>query len=212
MEEHPAADLQKTDLPKSDLPKSDLPKTDLSGTALPEAALPETVPEVRISVRTLVEFLLRSGDIEAGEGAGVSTEAMQMGSRLHRKLQKAAGAEYQAEVPLSVTSPVRDGDLVIRVTVEGRADGIFFEDGKPVIDEIKGVYRDVGDILEPLPVHRAQALCYAWFYAAEHKPAEIGIRITYCSIPTEEIRYLEETLTFDELAAWYAELMEQYRR
>ena len=43
---------------------------------------------VRISVRALVEFLLRSGDIDTRLGSGFDREAMLAGGRIHRKLQK----------------------------------------------------------------------------------------------------------------------------
>ncbi|KAI4452073.1 hypothetical protein C823_006642 [Eubacterium plexicaudatum ASF492] len=44
--------------------------------------------KIKISVRNLVEFILRSGDIDNRGTGGMQTEAMQRGSRLHRKLQK----------------------------------------------------------------------------------------------------------------------------
>ena len=77
--------------------------------------------EITISVRNLVEFILRSGDIKAGTGTMADPEVMQMGSRMHRKLQKSGGKNYQAEVPLSRT--VDCGDY--KITIEGRADGII---------------------------------------------------------------------------------------
>ena len=40
-------------------------------------------PVVRISVRNLVEFILRSGDLD-NRGGSSDREAMQKGSRLHR--------------------------------------------------------------------------------------------------------------------------------
>ena len=42
--------------------------------------------QVKISVRGLVEFIFRSGDIASGDGA-FSREAMAEGSRIHRKIQ-----------------------------------------------------------------------------------------------------------------------------
>ena len=42
---------------------------------------------IRISVRNLVEFILRSGDLDSGKGTA-DKEAMQKGSRLHRKIQR----------------------------------------------------------------------------------------------------------------------------
>ena len=45
----------------------------------------ETRPQIRISVRDLVEFILRSGDLDNRTGAKTDLEAMQAGGRLHRK-------------------------------------------------------------------------------------------------------------------------------
>ena len=99
-----------------------------------------------ISVRSLVEFLLRSGDIDNRRGAGFAdTEAMQMGSRLHRRIQKRMGSNYRAEVPLS--GFFECDDFVI--CIEGRADGILTDEDGVTIDEIKGIMRSV-DLLEEL--------------------------------------------------------------
>ena len=56
-------------------------------------------PVVRISVRNLVEFILRSGDLD-NRGGSSDREAMQKGSRLHRKIQGRMGSHYRAEVSL----------------------------------------------------------------------------------------------------------------
>ena len=66
--------------------------------------------EVRISVRNLVEFILRSGDID-DRRQGSPENAMQEGSRIHRMIQRRMGAEYQAEVALKYTHPT-DGRTV----------------------------------------------------------------------------------------------------
>ena len=51
--------------------------------------------EVRLSVRNLIEFVLRCGSIDSRfSGFDRANE----GSRIHRKLQKAAGQQYHAEV------------------------------------------------------------------------------------------------------------------
>ena len=110
-------------------------------------------PVIRISVRNLVEFILRNGDLESGGTAG-DKEAMLKGSRLHRKIQKQMGSHYQAEVSLKKDTEYED--LILRV--EGRADGIFTQNEKICIDEIKGVYKNLELLAEPVLVHRAQAL------------------------------------------------------
>ena len=95
-------------------------------------------PCIRISVRNLVEFILRHGDIDNRTG-GADKDAMQQGSRVHRKIQRQQGAEYRAEVPLRYQIPC-DGFIL---SVEGRADGIIELPKRVVVDEIKGVFKDL---------------------------------------------------------------------
>ena len=55
--------------------------------------------QIQISVRGLVEFIFRTGDIASGDGS-FSKNAMLEGSRIHRKIQGKMGLNYEAEVPL----------------------------------------------------------------------------------------------------------------
>ncbi|MCR5791861.1 MAG: ATP-dependent DNA helicase [Lachnospiraceae bacterium] len=166
--------------------------------------------EARISVRNLVEFILRSGDIEAGKGSSFDTEAMQAGSRIHRKIQSRQGSSYSAEVKLGRTDLVEIEEGSIELTVEGRADGIISGKKLVVIDEIKGMYADIWKMEKPIEVHRAQAMCYAYIYAKENKKKKMGVRLTYCNLETEDIRYFDEELTVAELEKWYRTLIETY--
>ena len=54
--------------------------------------LPTILQQIRISVRNLVEFLLRCGDIDNRVGQGMQLRAMQEGTRIHKKLQKSMGS------------------------------------------------------------------------------------------------------------------------
>lgn len=164
-------------------------------------------PIVRISVRNLVEFILRNGDLVSGSGTS-DKEAMLKGSRLHRKIQKQMGSHYQPEV--SLKKDTEYDDLILRV--EGRADGIFLQDEKFCIDEIKGVYKKLELMEEPVLVHRAQALCYAWIYLDAHDLEKIDIQMTYAHLDTEVIKRFRETLTRAELKQWYEELTDSYHK
>ena len=55
--------------------------------------------EITVSVRNLVEFILRHGDINS---AAVSSSDMALGTRIHRKLQKQEQeiSDYTPEVRL----------------------------------------------------------------------------------------------------------------
>ena len=222
--------------------------------------------DLRISVRELVEFLLRSGDLD-NRTLGSPEDAMLAGANMHRKLQAEAGDSYRAEVPMALTwvygseeagwpkesgpaaaqgpdgtkiVPKEDAPAAVdehihippahpadterctataplSVTVEGRADGIYSgEDplyGTPAvfIDEIKTTYRRLRNIRQPAAVHLAQARCYAYIQAAQHDLKKVGVRMTYCSLTTGDIRYFHEIYDFEEISMWFAQLMEEYR-
>ena len=93
----------------------------------------------------------------------MDADAMQAGSRLHRKIQKSMGSNYTAEVPLSIELPLSDGEESFLLVVEGRADGVIRnQDDSFIIDEIKCTYRDVKSFTQAEQVHLAQARCYAY--------------------------------------------------
>ncbi len=305
--------------------------------------------KIRISVRNLVEFILREGDIDNRRGGFGEKEAMQEGSRIHRKIQSRMGSGYQAEVPLSfdvrwemeaapsfqkqiiqscerpkpdsdesafmpepdsdesVFMPGSDseesafmqpdsdksafmwepdldksafmpehqeekksgerteeaadtdsGKNILILTIEGRADGIFTEKNpyaeaeikelkepiigaEPVhtylktktvseyddnktdegffglpevvyIDEIKGIYRDVMSLEYPVPVHLAQAKCYAYMVGVKRNLSHIGVQMTYCNLETEELRRFRQIYEKEKLEAWFLDLVGQYRK
>ncbi len=164
--------------------------------------------EIRISVRNLVEFLLRTGNIDNRHRTVGGENALWEGSRIHRLIQRGMGADYHAEVPLSFVYDTPNYQIVI----DGRADGIIENEDGVTIDEIKGTYRDVTKMKEANPIHLAQASCYAYIYALQNNLDEIRIRMTYCNMDTEELKYFFQDYTMQELRAWFDELMESYRR
>ena len=169
---------------------------------------------VKISVRSLVEFVFREGDITSADSGAPNTEAMQLGSKIHRQIQKSMGLGYEAEVSLfalqKMTSREFSSDFILRI--EGRADGIFREDGRVTVDEIKGVYMDVEEMEKPVLVHRAQAMCYAYMIAEAENLPEVEVQMTYCNMETERIRRFQETFTRGEIAAWFTDLMDRYEK
>ena len=137
---------------------------------------------VKLSVRTLVEFVLRCGDIDARAAAGGYDRANE-GARIHRKLQKAAGKGYQAEVSFKATRVV-DG---IEYRLEGRADGIIETPDGYVVDEIKTTSAPAERLTEDYnPLHWAQAKCYAAFLCKEKKLPGVTVQLTYYQVDTEE--------------------------
>lgn len=164
-----------------------------------------TKGQIRISVRQLVEFILRSGDIDNRHHVS-SESAMQEGSRIHRMIQKRMGSEYQAEVSLQYTHETPNYSLA----VEGRADGVVDKGNTFMIDEIKGTYRELFRMKEANPVHLAQAKCYAYMYGVGRDIASVQVRMTYCNMETEEIRYFTHDFEWADLKTWFQNLIKEY--
>lgn len=164
--------------------------------------------QIKISVRNLVEFVLRSGDIDNRRGKSGQKEAMQEGSRIHRKIQRRMGASYQPEVPLKIEIQEEKYQLI----VEGRADGIIIEETGVTIDEIKGVYLDIHTLEAPIEIHLAQAKCYAYIFALKEELQEISVQMTYCNLDTEEIRRFKETFSFEEISMWFSDVIKRYEK
>lgn len=161
---------------------------------------------IKISVRNLVEFVLRSGDLDNRRTSGAEKDAMQAGSRIHRKIQKRMGPEYQAEV--TMRHKVEEEEF--QILIEGRADGVIKEAAGVTIDEIKGVYLDVSYLKEAISIHLAQAMCYGYFYCFDHQLNAIALQVTYCNLETEEIRRFKIDKSYEELEEWFTGLIHEY--
>lgn len=159
---------------------------------------------IKVSVRNLVEFVLRSGDIDNRFMS--STRAVE-GTRAHQKLQKSYGEEYQPEVTLNHTLDY--DDFVIEI--EGRADGILKRDDKIVIDEIKSTMRPMENIEEDHNVlHWAQAKCYGYIYAKEKNIEKLDVQLTYFNIESEEVKMFVKEYSLQELERFFLTLIEKY--
>lgn len=192
-----------------------------------------SINEVHLSVRSLVEFVYRSGDLD--NRSRTSPElAMREGNRIHRMLQKKGGPGYHAEVGLQWRYQTGRYDICL----EGRADGIMEDyvpeevhklqeelplfseeyglvdvpDPMTYIDEIKSTYRKLSRIKEPFQEHLAQAKCYAYIVAMEDELAQVGIRVTYYNIKDQDIRYFHYIYNREELAEWFETTMQECQK
>ncbi|MDK9710457.1 ATP-dependent DNA helicase [Acidaminobacter sp.] len=162
---------------------------------------------IKVSVRELVEFTLRSGDLDTSFKSSIRA---QEGTRLHQKVQRSRDADYQAEVPLAVNL-TRDG---IELRLEGRADGIFEENGTTFVEEIKSTLTPLDKLREDdRPLHWAQAQCYAYIISKEtlyHGSLKLGIRLTYIHAETEEILQFDKPMTSQALSDFMEDLIQRY--
>ncbi|MGR3762614.1 helicase C-terminal domain-containing protein [Rossellomorea sp. NS-SX7] len=148
--------------------------------------------KVKVSVRELVEFVYKEGSIDLKFQARSS---MTIGTRLHQLLQKGYKEGDEKEVFLK-------GEIVsgeISFVLEGRCDGILYDDENVKIDEIKSTAKNLSDIDKGARVHWAQAECYAYLLAKEKKLDFIDVQLTYIQIDTEQVKVLEKTYSIIDL-------------
>ncbi len=162
-----------------------------------------------ISVRGLVEYISRSGDLDL-RFSGRSTAVE--GTKTHQHIQAQMGDGYEAEVMLKTTVEL-DG---VELTVQGRADGVYKDHGIVMVDEIKSTSGELADIDDSgLPVHWAQGKCYAYILALDAgagEDDEYGVQLTYVKQHTYETKRMELIFTFKELKDFFEETVSQYIR
>ncbi|NLL81958.1 MAG: ATP-dependent DNA helicase [Tissierellia bacterium] len=159
---------------------------------------------IKISVRNLVEFVLRSGDID---NSFMSMARAVEGTRAHQKLQKSYGHEYKAEVSLKHVVEYEQFTILL----EGRADGIITYDGKTIIDEIKSTSKELESIEANYnPLHWAQAKIYAYIYGVQNKLDNINIQLTYVNIETEECKKFLKEFTNTEIEEFFYNIINMY--
>lgn len=171
--------------------------------------------EFKISVRQLVEFIFKSGDLDNRRSARREL-AMLEGTKIHKKLQSQMGSGYTPEVPMKLSVPVcigGEGEPDYVIALEGRADGIFgIPDEEAVgIDEIKGMYADVERFTEPIYVHQAQAMCYGYIQSLASK-CDVYIQMTYVNLDTEQVKRFKEKFSHVQLAEWFDALINEYKK
>lgn len=173
-----------------------------------------TVTTIKVSVRTLVEFVIKQGDLQPGSiGASRAQEAI----KAHQYIQKTSGREYVPEVTLCYvyTSPTVQlprglgEDLELEIT--GRADGIIKKESGACIDEIKTTSLDLNLIEESFSdLHWAQAQCYAFMYAVQEGLEMLETQLTYFQLDTAHIKRFTKKFSLAGLSEFFFSLAERY--
>ncbi|MDK0784060.1 helicase C-terminal domain-containing protein [Clostridium perfringens] len=160
---------------------------------------------IKISIRNLVEFVLRRGSIDSRIKASV--RALE-GIKGHKKIQSSYSEKDRAEVTLKEDIDFEDFTL----RVEGRADGILEENEKIIIDEIKTTKKNVMDIdYDFNELHWAQAKVYAYIYSKEKDLDSIIVQLTYYNVEDFGTKFLRQEYSFNELKEFFYDLIEKYK-
>ena len=158
----------------------------------------------QIAVRTLVDVVLRAGDLDMR--FALSGRRLE-GIRAHQKIQRQRPEGYRAEVPVSIE--VETEDLIL--VVAGRIDGVIESEGTMVVEEIKSTTKDLKTFEKtPAPCHWGQAKVYAYLLASAQDLGAVTIRLTYCHLDTGDTLELVEDWTRDGLESFFKELVDRY--
>ena len=159
---------------------------------------------IQISVRDLVEYVFRQGDISLDY---FSKSKMVEGTRVHQKIQKKRGKDYSKEVTITHSLERRG----ITLNLRGRIDGVFEKNGIIVIEEIKSTSAGLAHLTETSnPIYWSQAKFYAYFYAIQKNLKEIEIQLTYYQIDLNVTKIFNKKFSINELETFCLEVVDKY--
>jgi len=165
--------------------------------------VPASKPVHTISVRDLVEFVLRQGDL-GGEREFVGSDRALAGIRGHQKIQRSRPTGYLTE--LSVEHRVETDEFTLQI--RGRIDGLLITSGQVLLEEIKTIQGTWDHKADPL--HWAQAKFYGFIYALEHALKEINIQLVYLELAACKVTEFRQTYSFAELSDFFATTTAMY--
>jgi DNA excision repair protein ERCC-2 len=158
---------------------------------------PEAKPVHTVSVRDLVEFVLRQGDL-GGAREFVGSDRALAGIRGHQKIQRSRPTGYLTELPVEYRVETEEFTLHIR----GRIDGLLITSQQVLLEEIKTVVGTWDHEADPL--HWAQAKFYAFIHAREHALKELNLQLVYLELPAGKVTEFRQIFSFAELSDFFA--------
>ena len=161
----------------------------------------------KIGIRQLVEFVLRSGDLNETKN---SQNTALNGARIHRRLQKSRSKDpdYQSEVYLKTEVTMNDTEYLI----SGRADGLKITDKNASIEEIKTSdqpYEELSD--NTLELYWGQVKVYGYLILKDHQEFDyVTLRLTYFQVSTEKVTTDEQVYSREDLNKFFKDLIDEY--
>lgn len=165
----------------------------------------EVNPPHSISVRSLVEFVMQSGDLTPG--GFQRRDRAQLGTQGHKRVQRSRPEGYETEVEVVCQIEGSDPPLEVR----GRIDGLYVSNEPVIIEEIKTTTLSLDLVNEDHnSLHWGQAQCYAYMYARQYQLSEIGIHLTYYQLDSQEEKTFERHFLWADLETFFSNLITPY--
>ena len=162
--------------------------------------------QISIAVRSLVEYVLRSGDLVMEfTGTRRTVDAI----RAHQKVQRSRPADYLSEVPVNYRFDSED----FMLDIGGRIDGVYPAGPEQpfCIDEIKTTVHNLDEVIgQNNPLHWGQAKTYAFMYAAAHDLSKIDVQLTYYHLESGKVQTQRQSFTREQLQGFFRDLVTRY--
>ncbi|MBW2539038.1 MAG: ATP-dependent DNA helicase [Deltaproteobacteria bacterium] len=165
--------------------------------------------KLKIAVRTLIEHVLRAGDLEL---EFLSSSRPVEAIRAHQKIQKSRPENYIFEVPITYQW---ETDRFL-LEINGRIDGVYClrdekNQDRVIVDEIKTTTRTLDFFKHHENTrHWGQVKLYAYIYAVEQGLDEIETQLTYYQMDTGETLEINRSFVTDELKTFFQEIIARY--
>ncbi|WP_334352500.1 ATP-dependent DNA helicase [Companilactobacillus sp. HBUAS56257] len=161
----------------------------------------------KIGIRQLVEFVLRSGDLNETKN---SQNTAANGARIHRRLQKqrTKNKDYESEVYLKTEVKMNDTSYLI----SGRADGIRITDKIALIEEIKTSDQPFEELSDnTLELYWGQVKVYGYLLLKDYPNFDtVTLQLTYFQVSNEEVTTDKHEYSREQLNDFFEKLIEEY--
>ncbi|MCT4486957.1 ATP-dependent DNA helicase [Levilactobacillus parabrevis] len=160
---------------------------------------------IKLGVRELVEFTLRTGDL--GSTSNSQNTAL-LGARIHRRLQKQRGENYQKEYYLDLNLTLNGTDYLLH----GRADGVTLTDDGASIEEIKTSETVFDQLSEnTLTLYWGQVKLYAYLLMQKETDLdEVTLTLTYFQTNTETTTQTDQVISRQAAKAFFDKVIAEY--
>ncbi|NLA75522.1 MAG: ATP-dependent DNA helicase, partial [Deltaproteobacteria bacterium] len=160
--------------------------------------------KIAVSVRNLVEYSFRGGDLSFDTFPQINpVEAIYA----HQKIQKSRPAVYTGEI--QVKREFETNTHILEVT--GRMDGIFRYPDRTIIEEIKTTVRPLEyyeDFINP--AHWAQLKVYCYIWLMQEGLYEISGQLVYYQLDSGKHKEIINLYTRKELETFFFETASSY--
>ena len=160
--------------------------------------------QLQISIKSLVEYSCRSGDLNVVFGGNTRSQEDNRGLRMIQNSRPSGCVK-----DISVTHFLETENVALKIT--GTIGAIYQDEDSVLLEEIKLSRSDPNRLEETgNSASWGQLKCCAYIYGIDHGLDKINGRIVYYHFDTEQISEVKHSFTMTELADYFQFLVTRY--